>query len=143
MTVIVRPAPELNRIAMAWLRETFPAELGTQPPYGTLLVRGETPPDVRKLLDSTGYFVRVGQLPGRTSKTEITAPLDFDVFALTAADAGGLAREIDALLVRGYLRVSTGASLHNVINQLSPATVPWADAAVRRVYSSYSVTARR
>lgn len=140
-------APELDLIAMDWLRERWPLQLGTVDP-GTdsevLLVRDETPVDIRELLVEHGHFVSVHALPGRTTRHEVIAPLDFHVFALTTTAASNLSREIDAeLLGRPYIRTMTGASLQGVISRLSPVTVPWADAAVRRYMSSYTVTARR
>lgn len=148
MSIDIRSAPDLRVVAMDWLRQEYPDLLGTRNP-GTvdevLLVRTETPPDVRLLLeDYSGVFVRVGQLPGRSTRHEVTAALDFDVFGLTDAEAGDLARDIDARLGRGWARVvESGASLQNVTNQMSPVTVPWADASVRRYLSNYAVTARR
>jgi len=139
-------APKLRRIAMALLRQEFPDRLGTVDKV--LRVKTETPDNLRELLVAQTCFVRVGQLPGRTTQNQISAILDFDVFALTDDAAEDLALDIDAMLLgRRLLRVASGPfvgeSLDTVVSQMSPHTVPWADAGVRRYYSSYAVTARR
>lgn len=142
MSYEIRPAPDLRTVLMAWLRQEYPAQLGAV--AGVLRVRTEAPADLRELLEGHEFFAAVRQFPGRSSRTEVTATLDLEVFALTDAAAGDLARDIDARLARRRLYVAeSGASLHNVINQMLPVTVPWADPAVRRYQSSYAVTARR
>lgn len=148
----IEPAPDLERIAMELLRQQFPSRLSTKTVDGKSVFRvadAEAQPEsMRDFLRQHDYFVRVGMIPGRTTRNQISAALDMDVFALTRAAARGLAFEIDAFLLGQRLaRVAsgplTGASLDTVFSQLSPNTVPWADASVRRFYSSYAVTARR
>lgn len=139
-----RPVPDLKRFGSAWLRETFP-ELAT-PSDGMLLVRIDEKLDptlVRTVLDAHGFFVRVGEIPGRTTPNQIHGTLDFDVFGLTDATTGDLARRIDMKFITGRHRIASGASIDTVFSQMSPHAVPWADASVRRYYSSFAVTARR
>jgi hypothetical protein len=148
----ITPIPDLRRVGMALLRQRFPAQLGSIPIAGgkeILRVRDAEVDNLREFLAQHDYFARVGLIPGRTTPHGVSAALDFDIFALTDSAAGDLSRAIDAWLMDSplALRVAsgplTGASLDTVVSQMSPDTVPWADAGVRRYYSSYAVTARR
>lgn len=132
--------PDVDAALRQLLRTWFP-ELATEPD-GTLHVAVDTPVNLKDVLP----FVRVADIGGSDDRITDRPTIDFDVFSDTFTGAKSLANQIRTKLIGyPYSTIVAGrfVGIDQTITLARPHRVPWADATIRRFYSSYQFSVRR
>jgi len=140
----LEPFPDLVDVIAVGLEADFP-ELASHDVGGETVYRvgTEFPPEGPLLGER---FVRVGGLGAPETLITTRPMIDLDVFAGSRHEVVDLAGRIHQWMVRYPRRVRYGARfvvLDTVRVSMSPQVVDWRDDRVRRVYSSYQISARR
>jgi hypothetical protein len=102
-------------------------------PTGTV-----TPPNLNTSLP----FIRVMRIGGGDTRFVDTAHIDVDAFGATREAAYALAEACREVLL-GFPYVTSAGVIDSVQTDSGPHEIPWGNSNVRRLTSSYSITARR
>ena len=135
--------PDAEKVFEAWLRATFPLELGLTDDDPTKWHTATSfPPDLAARLP----LLVVGRLGGVTGRLEDFPILDVDTFHSTRAAAISLDARISAAFL-GYPHVvgldTRTVVLDQVTQSRGQVPVPWEDSNVRRIASTYQFSVRR